>query len=106
MAVPVRPFTIVWAFFVTLIVLALLAAVVPFLLPVFIIFALGAAVPLALFLLIVIPSAVVHFARGARNMDEGIPCTKCKGRAFPIDETRTSYRCILCRERLEGPRHI
>jgi hypothetical protein len=46
------------------------------------------------------------YLRGVRNRDQGIPCVTCGKVAFPLEGSRTRYRCWSCGCRFDGPAHL
>jgi hypothetical protein len=46
------------------------------------------------------------YLRGRRNRDQGIPCVQCSRVAFPLEGSRTRYRCWNCGGRFDGPEHF
>jgi hypothetical protein len=63
-------------------------------------------IALALGLLVLAIVLKVHgYLRGRRNRDQGIPCVKCKRRAFPVEGSVKRYRCWSCGVRFTGAEH-
>jgi hypothetical protein len=46
-----------------------------------------------------------HLLRGRRNRDQGIPCIRCRRRAFRVAGSPKRYRCWTCAPRFDAAEH-